>query len=193
MKSINLALYRVLLCSAILTVCASLSTREILTRGTWVNKEGSLMNVNDISPVNSRALIPSGTLFIEYEKGDYRSGGSKELAPSSALYIETGRESIDGPFKFAGNYTSPVGNAKGYYALTGMVYSDVIPSPISFSVCWNGAIKANSCTSWTGRIFMNKGTGNYEIDTTWLLYTITSSVNDWDSTNIKFDLFTLKQ
>ena len=89
---------------------------------------------------------------------------------------------------FGGIYCSKVGDAEKWYVLTGR--QDTDGETVGWTVNWNNASNnSHSVTTWSGQQRLRDG--DSLILTTWLLTSQTSPENDWESTQIGFDQFSL--
>ena len=87
---------------------------------------------------------------------------------------------------FGGEYQSLVGQAEKWYILTGRHDRDGLT--VGWTVNWqNQYMNAHSVTTWSGQLQCN---GEPSILTTWLLTSQTSLEDNWESTQVGFDLFT---
>ena len=90
---------------------------------------------------------------------------------------------------FSGNYQSLVGDATKWYILTGR--KDTDGNSIGWTVSWqNSNNNAHSVTTWSGQ-FQLQSFGDPIILTTWLLTSQTTPDDDWESTQVGFDHFSL--
>lgn len=88
---------------------------------------------------------------------------------------------------FGGYYQSIVGEAEGWYILTGRC--DIAGNAIGWTVNWqNLNLNAHSVTTWSGQL-QRSVSGDVIILTTWLLTSQTTRDNNWKSTQIGSDLF----
>ena len=92
---------------------------------------------------------------------------------------------------FSGTYESQVGQAKYTYVMTGRF--DTAGRTIGWAVNWqNDCCNAHSVTTWSGQLQFNS-IGEPVILTTWLLTHQTAPDDNWSSTQVGFDTFTLAQ
>ena len=91
---------------------------------------------------------------------------------------------------FGGTYNSSVGDAKRWYVLTGQ--QDTKGETLGWTVNWeNSYHNAKSVTTWSGQQQL-KG-DDPVILTTWLLTSQKTLKNEWESTQIGFDIFFLEE
>ena len=91
-----------------------------------------------------------------------------------------------------GTYESAVGQAKYTYVLAGRY--DNLPErrTLGWTVTWVNQYYfcSKSTTSWSGQFQIEPKTQEQQILTSWLLTVQTAPSDDWNSTNVGFDVFT---
>ena len=119
-----------------------------------------------------------------------------EISTGQKWYNELGSEMIITSYDsqtgvFFGSYNSKVGDAEKWYDLTGR--KDTEGNTVGWTVNWqNSHNNAHSVTTWSGQIQLSLKFADpviQIIQTTWLLTSQTTPVNNWDSTLVGFDYF----
>ena len=91
-----------------------------------------------------------------------------------------------------GTYESAVGNAEYSYVLAGRYDTLTDRRSLGWTVTWVNErhFSSKSTTCWSGQYQIQPQTQEPQILTTWLLTVQTTPEEDWNSTNVGFDVFT---
>ena len=122
---------------------------------------------------------------------------AKYLTTSIKWYNELGSvmtiTSVDlAKGNFSGTYCSAVGEAEKEYGLQGRFDNE--GSTLGWTVAYKNAhMNARSTASWSGQFQLDLKTNQPTILTTWALTSQTKPEDDWSSTNVGFDTFTMEK
>lgn len=118
-----------------------------------------------------------------------------EISKGQTWYNEHGSTMVISSYDmesgvFSGVYNSAVGDATKWYVLTGR--ADTAGKTVGWTVNWHNSHRnVHSATAWCGKLKVESGAT--VMPTTWILTYEPPPEDEWKSTVVGFDFFTLIQ
>ena len=127
--------------------------------------------------------------FVNYLRGKMVTPGQKWYNELDSEMEITSVDTATGVFD--GRYCSRVGEAEYWYVLTGR--QDTDGNTIGWTVNWQiSTLNAHSVSTWSGQLQYTPS-GDPTILTTWLFTSQTDPKDNWESTQVGFDVFSLTE